>query len=137
MSTMLFADEVVDGDSLDEAPESDGKTTKRELQMAQQLIESLAGDFEPGKYRDEYRERVLEMVEQKAQGKEIAVQPPPEEPAKVPDLMAALEASINAVKERGDGAADDRGKKAPARKRTRASGGSKSRSGGSRAKAKK
>src|SRR5919112_346698 len=48
MSTMLFEDEVVDGDSLDEAPENGAKTTKRELEMAQQLIDSLTGDFEPG-----------------------------------------------------------------------------------------
>src|SRR5215207_2366300 len=75
METMLFADEVVDPESLDEVPVSDGKATKRELEMAQQLIESLSGDFEPEKYRDEYRERVLDLIERKAQGEEIAVQP--------------------------------------------------------------
>src|SRR5215210_2904169 len=98
MSTMLFADEVIDGDSLDEAPENGAKTTKRELAMAQQLIDSLTGEFQPDKYRD----RVLELVDRKAQGEEIAVQPPTEEPARVPDLMAALEASISAVKERDE-----------------------------------
>jgi DNA end-binding protein Ku len=118
METMLFADEIVDPDTLDEIPVSDGKATKRELEMAEQLIESLSGDFEPEKYRDEYRERVLDLIERKAQGEEIAVQPAAEEPEKVPDLMAALEASIKAVKdegaEDGDGAA---AKKKPARKR--------------------
>jgi DNA end-binding protein Ku len=139
MSTMLFADEVIDGESLDEVPEGGEKTSKRELAMAQQLIDSLAAEFEPDKYRDEYRERVLEMIESKAEGKEIAVQPAPEEPAKVPDLMAALEASINAVKSRDDSDGDG-GKpaKAPARKRSRASsGGAKKPAGRSRAKAKK
>ena len=112
METMLFPDEVVDPESLDELPAEKAKATKRELEMAQQLIDSLSGEFDPGKYRDEYRERVLELIESKAQGKEIAVQPAPEAPEKVPDLMAALEASIKAVKDRGDGDA-----KKPARKR--------------------
>ena len=85
--------------------------------MAQQLIDSLSGDFEPEKYQDEYRERVLDLIERKAQGEEIAVQPAPEEPAKVPDLMAALEASIKAVKDRGDADGDGAPKKKPARKR--------------------
>jgi DNA end-binding protein Ku len=118
METMLFADEIVDPTSLDETPVSDGKATKRELEMAQQLIESLSGDFEPEKYRDEYRERVLDLIERKAQGEEIAVQPAAEEPAKVPDLMAALEASIKAVKDEGADGGDGAPKKKPARKRT-------------------
>jgi DNA end-binding protein Ku len=141
MSTMLFHDEVIDPQSLDEAPEDGAKTSKRELDMAKQLVESLASDFEPERYRDEYRERVLDLIEQKAEGKEIAVQPPPEEPAKVPDLMAALEASISAVKERGEPRGDGgaRAAKRPtARKRTRSSA-SKGGAGQkrSRAKAKK
>ena len=70
--------------------------------MAQQLIESLATDFEPSRYRDEYREKVLELIEMKASGQEIAVQPEAPEPAKVPDLMAALEASLAAVKDDSD-----------------------------------
>ncbi|MDX6697713.1 MAG: end-binding protein Ku [Solirubrobacteraceae bacterium] len=124
METMLFPDEVVDPDTLDELPVG-AKTTKRELEMAQQLIDTLSGDFDPEKYHDEYRERVLEMIERKAQGEEIAVQPAAEPPAKVPDLMAALEASIKAVKDRGDGGDGDGNgaapKKKPARKRAPAS----------------
>jgi DNA end-binding protein Ku len=118
METMLFADEVVEPDSLDEIPVEDAKSTKQELQMAQQLIDSLSGEFEPQKYHDEYRERVLEMIERKAQGEEIAVQPAAEEPEKVPDLMAALEASIKAVKEDGDAKpkAKAKPKRAPAKK---------------------
>src|SRR3954462_932620 len=97
METMLFADEVVDPDSLDEIPVEDGKSSKQEFQMAQQLIDSLSGEFEPQKYHDEYRERVLELIEAKASGEEISIQPP-EEPVKVPDLMAALEQSLAAAK---------------------------------------
>jgi len=99
MDTMLFSDEVVSPDSLEDV--SDGrseKTTKREVDMARQLIDSLASDFEPDKYRDEYRDRVLEMIERKAEGEEIKIETPAEEPEAVPDLMAALEASIASSK---------------------------------------
>ena len=104
METMIFHDEVVSTDELDGVPDAkDLKTSDRELKMAQQLIDSLASDFEPSKYHDEYREKVLELVERKAEGEEIAIQPEAEEPAKVPDLMAALEASLAAVKDPGAG----------------------------------
>jgi DNA end-binding protein Ku len=107
METMLFADEVIPPDSLEELSTADGdqKTSDRELEMAQQLIDSLTSDFEPEKYHDEYRERVLEMIERKAQGETVVVEAPPEEPKEVPDLMAALEASIASAKSpKGDGA---------------------------------
>ncbi|MDX6671926.1 MAG: end-binding protein Ku [Solirubrobacteraceae bacterium] len=120
METMLFPDEVVDPLSLDELPVEDAKATKRELEMARQLIASLSGDFDPSQYRDEYRERVLELIERKAQGEEIAVQPAAQEPEKVPDLMAALEASIKAVKDRGDSEGNGAPKKKPAAPRKRA-----------------
>jgi DNA end-binding protein Ku len=67
--------------------------------MAQQLIESLATDFEPERYKDSYREKVLELIEAKAAGEEIAVAPEAPAPAQVPDLMAALEASLAAVRD--------------------------------------
>ena len=76
MATMIFADEVHPAERLDEVAEAaQVKTTKRELEIAEQLVGSLAGDFEPEKYRDSYREQVLELIERKAQGQEIAVQP--------------------------------------------------------------
>jgi DNA end-binding protein Ku len=124
MATMLFADEVSSPDRLDELPDpKEVKTTKREVDVAKQLIGSLAGDFEPDKYRDTYREDVLALIERKAEGKEIAVQPEAEEEqAPAPDLMSALKASLAAVREHGeresDGAAKPRKatKKAPAKK---------------------
>jgi DNA end-binding protein Ku len=100
METMIFADEVVPADDLDDLPEA-GSTSDRELAMAQQLIESLSSEFEPSKYRDEYREKVLDLVERKAAGEEIAVQAEAPKPKAVPDLMAALEASLAAVKSKG------------------------------------
>ena len=105
METMLFADELIDPGQIDELPEGDVRATKRD--MARQLIQSLATDFDPTRYRDEYRERVLDLIERKAQGEEVATQPAPEAPAAVPDLMAALEASLAAAG-KSDGAARKR-----------------------------
>ena len=103
METMVFADEVVGTEDIDDLPESkDLKVSDRELKMARQLIESLTDEFDPSKYKDEYREKVLELIEAKAEGQEITVQAPAEEPAKVPDLMAALEASLAAVRSDGE-----------------------------------
>jgi DNA end-binding protein Ku len=104
METMVFADEVVGTEDIDDLPDSkDLKVSERELKMARQLIESLTDSFDPGKYKDEYREKVLELIEAKAEGQEITVAPAAEEPAKVPDLMAALEASLAAVRSDDDG----------------------------------
>jgi DNA end-binding protein Ku len=115
METMIFADEVVPTDQIDDLPEeNDLKVSEREVKMAQQLIDSLSSDFEPEKYRDEYREKVLELIERKASGEEIAVQPEAPEPKKVPDLMAALEASLAAVK--GESSGDGK-TEAPKKKR--------------------
>jgi DNA end-binding protein Ku len=116
MSTMLFADEIVEPGSIDEIEAAgDVETTDRELDIAKQLIESLGGAFDPDKYRDEYRDEVLNLIERKAAGEEIAVQPATEEEAEpVPDLMAALKASLDAVRDR-DGAEEEKPKKAPAK----------------------
>jgi DNA end-binding protein Ku len=116
MATMLFADEVLAPDRIDEVAEAaQVKTTKRELDIAEQLVGSLAGDFEPDRYRDTYREQVLAMIERKAQGEEIAVQPPAEEvAAPAPDLMSALKASLEAVRAReGAGAGTGNGAAKP------------------------
>jgi DNA end-binding protein Ku len=126
METLLFGDEVVPPDSFDELPEGkEAKASKKEVDMAKQLIDSLAADFDPDKYRDEYRDRVLEMIERKAEGEEIVLQAPEEAPAEVPDLMAALEASIAGAKRQGgakkkERAASSDGAKPKTRKKTAA-----------------
>jgi DNA end-binding protein Ku len=118
METMLFHDEVVPHDDLDDLPDAkDLKASERELKMAQQLIDSLSSTFEPERYRDEYRDKVLDLIERKAQGEEIAIQPEAEAPAKVPDLMAALEASLAAVKD--DAGGGEGAKKKPSGKKAR------------------
>jgi DNA end-binding protein Ku len=98
METMLFADEVNPLDELD-LPGPDVDVTDREEKMARSLIDSLTTEFEPDKYKDEYRERVLKLIEQKASGQEIVVEESAEEAPRVVDLMAALEASLAAVKD--------------------------------------
>jgi DNA end-binding protein Ku len=127
MSTMLFGDEIVEPDTIDELGAADEvETTDRELDIAKQLIESLAGPFEPDKYRDEYRDEVLNLIERKAAGEEIAVQPAAEEEAEpVPDLMAALKASLDAVRDKDSAEEDEKPKKAPAKRKAPAKSAAK------------
>jgi DNA end-binding protein Ku len=100
LTTMLWGDEVLPPDRLDELESvNDAEASDRELKMAEQLIASLSADFEPDKFHDQYREQVLNLIERKAAGEEIAVQPEAEAPGPAPDLMAALEASLAAVKD--------------------------------------
>jgi DNA end-binding protein Ku len=102
METMLFGDEVIAPDSLEEIPDAgELEASAREVKMAGELIESLSAEFDPSKYRDSYRDQVLDLIERKAEGEEITVQPDEEERPEVPDLMAALEASIASAKRQG------------------------------------
>lgn len=100
LSTMLFADEVVEVDAVDGLPEGIA-VDDRELEMAEQLVEQLSTDFEPDRYEDHYRQRVLELIEAKAKGEVVVTQPEPEaEPTGVVDLVAALEASLEQAEKR-------------------------------------
>jgi DNA end-binding protein Ku len=113
LTTMRFADEVVSPDELEDVlPAEKPKVAKKEVEMAERLIDSLTSDFDPTAYRDEYREELMSLIERKAEGREI-VTPEAAEPEATgaPDLMAALEESIAAVKGRSGG----RAKKAPAK----------------------
>jgi DNA end-binding protein Ku len=135
LTTMRFHDEVtspqdLDGEVFEE--EKPKKPEKRELEMAKQLIQSLTSDFKPDTYRDEYREELLDLLERKAAGKDVVSAPSEEpEPTKAPDLMAALEESLSAV--RGEEAATDgKGKaKAKPKSSSRAKSSSKSKSSSS------
>src|ERR1700687_1912594 len=103
ISTMLYADEVVSQDELEGLPDSHSKPGERELKMAEQLVESLSGEFDITKYKDEYREQVLALLEKKAQGEEIVAEPAAEAPrGKVVNLMDALQKSLAAARERGE-----------------------------------
>jgi DNA end-binding protein Ku len=131
MATMRFADEVVQPDDLDGViPDDDIKLDRREVEMAKKLIDSLASDFEAGKYRDEYREELLDLIERKAKGEDVVVKASEEpEPTKAPDLMAALEESLAAVRgsDLGDGDSKPKAKpKSSAKSKTTKSKSSKS-----------
>ena len=99
LATMRFHDEVVSPDDLDDVlPEKAATIEKRELDMAKQLISSLSTDFDAERYEDEYRDKLLALIERKAKGEDIVTAPTEEpKPTKAPDLMAALEESLAAV----------------------------------------
>ena len=118
MTTMRFADEVVSPEELDDVlPQEAPKAQKKEVEMAQKLIDSLTADFDPSQYHDEYREELLSMIERKAEGKELVTAANEEpEPTKAPDLIAALEQSISAV--RGSDLGKGGAKRKPAAKKS-------------------
>jgi DNA end-binding protein Ku len=110
-------------------PESVESPKKKELDMAKQLVGSLTADFEPDKFEDSYREELLSLIQRKAEGEEVvaAVSEEPK-PTKAPDLMAALEESLAAVKSeplaegaKGDGGKGSTAKKPAAKSRSRSS----------------
>jgi DNA end-binding protein Ku len=100
LSTMVHNDEVVSPANIDELKGiEDVDINAKELKMAEQLVESLAGKWEPERYHDSYREQVLDLIEKKAAGEELEVPEVKPTAPKVVDLMAALEASVKAAKE--------------------------------------
>lgn len=100
LETMRYHDEIVPaGEIADDAAK--GKVNERELEAAERLIEALVNPFEPGRYHDEYREKVEELLERKSQGKEVRPQPAaPHEPTRLVNLMEALQKSIEAARDR-------------------------------------
>ena len=97
LETIFYPDEVRPASQVPGIP--DGvKIEERELDMATQLVENLTAEFQPDKYRDEYRENLMELIRKKAEGKEIVTAP--EAPQRsVVDLMAALQASLQQAQE--------------------------------------
>src|SRR4051794_15237223 len=131
ISTMVYADEIIPAEEISDLDGVDAiDVSDRELAMAKQLIDSLTTEFTPEQFRDEYRDKVLELIEQKASGVETVIEAPAAvEETKVVDLLAALEASVKdaraarkrhpaAVEADGDGEAEAEAKPAP--KKTRA-----------------
>jgi DNA end-binding protein Ku len=98
LATMLFEDEVVAPEELEVPTAADTAPSEREINMATQLVESLSAPFEPGKYQDDYRQKVMALIEAKADGEIIAQPDAPAASAPVIDLMAALEASLAAAR---------------------------------------
>jgi DNA end-binding protein Ku len=98
LATMLYDDEVIQPADLEVPTAADTKPSDREVSMATQLVESLSAPFDAAKYQDDYREKVLALIEKKAEGEIIAQPAAPEAPAPVVDLMAALEESLARAK---------------------------------------
>jgi DNA end-binding protein Ku len=100
MSTLAYADEVIDPATIDELQGLDDvEVSDKEVAMAESLVDSLTAAFEPEKYRDEYREQVSELIGMKAAGQELVAPEAPVDKPKVVDLMAALEASVAKAKQ--------------------------------------
>ncbi len=99
LSTMVFASDVVAPTSVEELSGlADVTVSDKEVAMAEALVDSLAAPFEPGKYHDQYRDQVLDLIARKAAGETFEAAEPAAELPKVVDLMAALEASVKAAK---------------------------------------
>jgi DNA end-binding protein Ku len=94
MHTMFYPHEIR---KVDEFRTDLSLVKDKELALASSLIEALAGDFEPEKYKDNYRENLLQMIEAKKQGAEVVATPEPQQ-AKVVDIMEALKASLAMAK---------------------------------------
>ena len=114
VETMRYADEIVDRATLG-LPDEEIELSDREVAMARQLVETLAGDFDVAKYHDEYREQLLALIDKKAAGETIVAAAPVDAPAPVIDLMAALEASLQRAAD--GGGAEAIGEETPKRKR--------------------
>jgi DNA end-binding protein Ku len=94
LDLMHFASEILTPEELKNG--SSTAITDKELKMAQSLVESMSVDWEPEKYRDEYRTAIMEIIEQKAQHKEIAKKPAPAvRTTNVVDLVKVLQESLN------------------------------------------
>lgn len=100
LETMYFPDEVVDKADVPGVPERRSKVGEKELKIAISLVDSLTTEFQPSGYKDTYRKAVLDLIDRKAKGEEIVVPEETEEKADVVDLLAALEASVEAAKKK-------------------------------------
>jgi DNA end-binding protein Ku len=114
LERMFFGDEIRPAKGI--AP-GKLKIDQRELKMAESLIDQFRGEWDPKRYRDDYRQRLLKLIRAKQQGKTIQPPEPPSED-EAPDLFEALRASVEAARTtRSKGSS--RKRRAPARKPTR------------------
>jgi len=97
LTTLHWPDEIRALGEL-ELPEEEYDFKPAEKAMAKQLVAAMTGEFEPSKYKDEYRDALMQIIDQKVEGKEVVAPEPVEETGKLIDLMAALEASVSAAK---------------------------------------
>ncbi len=97
LTTLHWPDEIRSTAELD-LPDEDYEFKPAELAMARQLVSAMTGEFNAADYKDEYRDALMSVIESKIEGHEVKAPEPIEEGGKLIDLMAALEASVNAAK---------------------------------------
>jgi DNA end-binding protein Ku len=127
LSTMRFADEVVDRASIDEIPKEGPRSDAKAVDLASQIIEALAADWDPAQYHDTYTDEVKEIIDAKAKGKTVTPPEPDEDGGEVIDLMDALRASLDANR---SASGKRPAKKAPAKKKAAAKKASAKKSAG-------
>jgi DNA end-binding protein Ku len=122
LETMFFDDEVRTAGEIDNVPVA-AEPAPRELQVAMRLIELLVTEWDPGQYQDTYRQRVMELIEGKLEAEVIHVSEPEPRPATgIPDLMAALKASVEAAKKQAGSPAAGKQHRDAAKPRRRRTG---------------
>jgi DNA end-binding protein Ku len=97
LSTLYWPDEVRDVADLD-IPQEEAEFKPAEVEMARQLVDALTGEFDASRYRDEYREALLGVIDSKIAGRPLEAPAPEPERSKLTDLMAVLEASVAAAR---------------------------------------
>ncbi len=97
LTTLHWPDEIRSTKELD-LPDEEYDFKPAEIAMARQLVSAMTGEFNPAEYKDEYRDALMSVIESKIEGHEVTTPEPVEEGGKLVDLMAALEASVNAAK---------------------------------------
>ncbi len=109
MSTMRFADEVVDITDIDEIPTGSTKASAKELALATQIIDGLSAEWDPSRYEDTFTDELKALIEARDRGDEVVEEPEGEsDDAEVLDLMAALQASVDAASSRRTGGSSGR-----------------------------
>ena len=120
LETMFYADELRSPSELT-TPGADVEISERELGMAKSLVDMLTSDFEFEKYRDNYREALLEIIDKKAEGQVIVT--PEREAPKITDITEALRQSVEeAQKRKAGGGREEAGQDEVSRRRTRRAG---------------
>jgi DNA end-binding protein Ku len=123
LETMLFPDEIVDVNDIPKISERSVRVSEQELKMARQLVESLSTSFDPSRYKDEYRNRVLNYLKKKAKGKTVQIEEPEEEAPAVVDLMEALKRSVEGTRSGGTASRRKSGQRKRATSSSRRAGG--------------
>ncbi len=115
MVTMNFGEEIQQTSSFYELEEAEVEVSEHELEMARRLVDSVSRPFDIANYHDTYREALMDLIDRKANGEEIVLEPAAkDEHLQAPDLMSALEASLEQVRARGGQEAKPAPRKRPA-----------------------